>query len=158
MKSQQSEVVSKQMERLPFAESFQELIVYQKQRELAGDVFQLSRSFPNEERFSLTGQMRRASRSIGAQIAEAWAKRRYEKHFVSKLTDADGERLETQHWLCTAFDCGYLSTEDTERLVELCREIGRMLAGMTDHPEKFCTTSSRVREDAEDLGMNSSDD
>jgi four helix bundle protein len=155
--SKQSEVVSEQMERLPFAESFQELIVYRKQRELAREVFQLSRAFPNEERFSLTGQVRRASRSIGAQIAEAWAKRRYEKHFISKLTDADGERFETQHWLCAAFDCGYLSTEDTERLMEICREIGRMLASMMDHPEKFCAPSNRIREDSDEPTADSSD-
>lgn len=153
MMSKQSEVASKQIVRLPFAEGFQELIVYRKQRELAHDVFQLSRSFPNEERFSLTGQMRRASRSIGAQVAEAWAKRKYERHFVSKLTDADGERLETQHWLCTALDCGYLSREDAERLIEVCREIGRMLASMMDHPEKFCATSNRIHEDVHELGV-----
>jgi four helix bundle protein len=71
--------------------------------------FELSKSFPAEERFSLTDQGRRSSRSIGAQIAEAWAKRGYEKHFVSKLTDADGEQQETQHWVDAALDCGYLT-------------------------------------------------
>jgi four helix bundle protein len=66
------------------------------------------RAFPKEETFSLTDQIRRSSRSIGANIAEAWAKRRYERHFVCKLTDADGEQMETQHWIGTALDCGYL--------------------------------------------------
>jgi four helix bundle protein len=76
---------------------------------LAKAVFEASKTFPREEAYSLTDQGRRASRSIGAQIAEAWAKRRYARHFASKLTDADGEQLETQHWLIMAFDCGYLS-------------------------------------------------
>jgi four helix bundle protein len=75
---------------------------YQKTCELARNIFRLSRAFPPDERFALTDQLRRASRSIGAQIAEAWAKRRYPKHFVSKLSDADGERLETEHWLGAA--------------------------------------------------------
>ena len=84
---------------MTYAKSFRELEVYKLSRELAGEIFQISKSFPKEETYSLTDQIRRSSRSIGAQIAEAWAKRRYEKHFISKLTDADGEQQETQHWL-----------------------------------------------------------
>ena len=97
------------MARLPHVNSFRDLIVYKKSRALAKDVFQITKLFPKEETFALTDQIRRSSRSIGAQIAEAWGKRRYEKHFVSKLTDADAEQLETQHWLETAADCGYIS-------------------------------------------------
>jgi 23S rRNA-intervening sequence protein len=82
---------------LKHAESFRDLLVYQKARELQREVFLISRAFPKDERFSLSDQIRRSSRSIGANIAEAWAKRRYEAHFVSKLTDADGEQYETQH-------------------------------------------------------------
>ena len=80
-----------------YVKRFQELDVYQKQREVSREVFRLSKKFPSEEKYSLTDQIRRSSRSVGAQIAEAWAKRLYPKHFVSKLTDADGEQLETQH-------------------------------------------------------------
>ena len=80
------------------AESFRDLLVYEKARQVSLRVFQLTRRFPKEEMYSLTDQMRRSSRSIGAQIAEAWAKRRYERHFISKLTDADGEQYEIQHF------------------------------------------------------------
>jgi four helix bundle protein len=80
-----------------YAGSFKDLRVYQKAREVSHAVFVLSRSFPGNEMYSLTDQIRRAARSVGAQIAEAWGKRRYEKHFVSKLTDADAEQMETQH-------------------------------------------------------------
>ena len=87
------------MPELQHANGFRELIVYQKSQEVSRLVFELSKSFPKEEAYSMTDQIRRASRSIGAQIAEAWGKRRYERHFVSKLTDADAEQLETQHWI-----------------------------------------------------------
>jgi len=78
---------------LAYVRHFKELEVYKRQRELSGGVFRLSKRFPTEEKFSLTDQLRRASRSIGAQIAEAWAKRLYPKHFISKLSDADGEQM-----------------------------------------------------------------
>ena len=84
------------------ANSFRDLEVYQLARKLSLDIFKYSRNFPKEERYSLTDQIRRSSRSVGAQIAEAWAKRRYKKHFISKLTDADGEQQETRHWIETA--------------------------------------------------------
>jgi four helix bundle protein len=90
---------------------FHELEVYQLCRELAKEIFEVSKTFPKEEMYSLTDQMRRASRSVGGQVAEAWGKRKYEKHFVSKLTDAHGEQLETQHWINTARDCTYLSKD-----------------------------------------------
>src|SRR5205823_6354473 len=99
------------MSELQHANSFRDLIVHQKSRKIAQTIFQLSKSFPREEMFSLTDQVRRSSRAIGAQIAEAWGKRQYERHFVSKLTDADAEQLETQHWIDVAFDCDYLTQE-----------------------------------------------
>jgi four helix bundle protein len=102
------------MSGLQHAESFRDLIVYKKVRNVAKAIFQLSKSFPKGEMYSLTDQVRRSSRSIGAQIAEAWGKRAYQKHFVSKLTDADSEQLETQHWVETALDCGYLNQEQFE--------------------------------------------
>jgi four helix bundle protein len=88
--------------------------------------------------FSLTDQVRRSSRSIGANIAEAWAKRRYEKHFISKLTDADGEQQETRHWIGVAFDCGYLTEPQGRELMDQCLEIGRMLGGMMSKADLFC--------------------
>ncbi|MCL4530074.1 MAG: four helix bundle protein [Chloroflexi bacterium] len=105
------------MSGLAHAKSFRDLIVYQKSRVLTQEIFSLTRKFPKEEMFSLTDQVRRSSRSIGAQIAEVWAKRRYEKHFVSKLTDADGEQQETQHWIEVAFDCEYLSRSQADSLL-----------------------------------------
>ena len=92
-----------------YAKSFKDLEVYQLVRQLSLEIFKTSKSFPKEEMYSLTDQIRRSSRSVGAQIAEAWAKRRYKKHFISKLTDADGEQQETQHWIETALDCGYIT-------------------------------------------------
>ena len=81
------------MSYLPYVESFRDLLAYQKAKAIAKEIFQLTKAFPREEAYSLTDQIRRSSRSIGAQIAEAWGKRSYEKHFISKLTDADGDNL-----------------------------------------------------------------
>lgn len=125
-------------EPLGYARRFQELAGYKKSRALAREVFEASKGFPREEAYSLTDQIRRASRSVGGQIGEAWAKRRYPKHFVSKLTDADGEQLETQHWLTVAYDCDYLSKEETHRLGNLCLEVGRMLGEMISKADQFC--------------------
>ncbi len=84
---------------MDYVKSFRELEVYKLSREVSKEIYILTRCFPKEELFSLTDQIRRSSRSVGAQISEAWGKRRYEMHFISKLTDADSEQLETQHWL-----------------------------------------------------------
>jgi four helix bundle protein len=131
------------------AESFRDLVVYQKSRTVSRRFFELSKSFPKEERFSLTDQGRRSSRSIGAQIAEAWAKRRYEKHFVSKLTDADGEQQETQHWVDTALDCGYLTQQIRDELTNELDSVGRMLQSMIDKVALFCQPTC-VRENTID--------
>lgn len=137
---------------LEYARSFHELVVYQKARLLQGNVLELSRSFPDFERYGLTDQIRRASRSIGSQIAEGWAKRFYPRHFVSKLTDADGEQLETQHWLITSVDSGYVSRETATPLYLLCLEIGRMLGKMIMRHKDFCQPiSSILREDFEEF-------
>ena len=88
--------------------------------------------------YSLTDQMRRSSRSTGAQIAEAWAKRKYPKHFISKLTDADGEQLETQHWIETALDCQYFSAEVGEELLLQYQSVGKMLNSMISKASSFC--------------------
>ena len=130
------------------ARCFRDLIVYQKAKGVALRIYQLSQEFPKEERYSLTDQGRRASRSVGAQIAEAWGKRRYEKHFISKLTDADAEQLETQHWLETALDCGYIDADQRDLLCNDLQEIGRMLNSMIEKAASFCTSSpSSVREE-----------
>lgn len=139
------------MDKLEYAISFRDLIVYQKARKLSLAIFRITKRFPMEEVYSLTDQIRRSSRSIGAQIAEAWAKRRYEKHFVSKLTDSDGEQQETQHWIDIALDCGYISQEEAESLLEKCSEIGRLLGGMIAKAEQFCNSSPyQTREEQAD--------
>jgi four helix bundle protein len=134
---------------LEHVRSFKELQVYQKARTVSQAVFKLSKQFPKEEMYSLTDQFRRAARSVGAQISEAWGKRRYEKHFVSKLTDADAEQMETQHWVGEALDCGYLSPADAALLNSGLGEIGRMLNSMMEKSDSFCGSPDGVlREDA----------
>ena len=131
-----------------YAKSFRDLLVYQKAKTVSRSIFKISKGFPKEESYSLTDQIRRASRSIGAQIAEAWAKRRYEKHFISKLTDADAEQMETQHWLSEACDCQYLDPKQMEELSEELLQIGRMLNSMIEKAHLFCGQSRHViRED-----------
>jgi four helix bundle protein len=132
-----------QADKLQHASSFQELEVYKKSRLLAQEVFELSRQLPGDERFALTDQIRRSSRSVGAQIAESWAKRRYPKHFISKLTDADGEQMETQHWLGIISDHGYVPTEALRPAKNLCLEIGRMLGSMIQKSESFAGQMTR---------------
>ena len=114
-----------------------DLLVYRKAYALAMDIFHASKSWPIEERYSLTDQARRASRSVCSNLREAWAKRRYEAHFVSKITDADGENGETDTWLDFARDCGYLSESAHERLAKDSREVGAMLGGVLADPSPF---------------------
>ena len=132
------------MSGLAHAQSFRDLVVYQKSRSLAKEIKEISQSFPRDEKFSLTDQVRRSSRSIGANIAEAWAKRRYEKHFISKLTDSDGEQMETQHWIGIAMDCEYIDRKMHDELLAKCLEVGRMLNGMMDKADMFCGEPSRT--------------
>ena len=132
------------MSNLPHADSFRDLLVYQKARQLSREIFQLTAKFPKDELLSLTSQIRRSSRSSGANLAEAWAKRRYENHFISKLTDADMEQQETQHWLETAVDCGYCDVETAAHLRRKCEEIGRLLGGMIEKANLFCGATPRT--------------
>ena len=118
------------MSLLQHARSFRDLIVYQKARAVAKRIFEMTSQLPREEMYSLTDQARRSSRSVGAQIAEAWAKRRYPAHFVSKLTDSDGELQETRHWLASAFACRYLSDNQHTDLLGQADVVGRMLGTM----------------------------
>ena len=114
-----------------------DLNVYKKAHELAMEIFELSRHFPAEERFALTSQIRRSSRSICLNLREAWAKRRYEAHFVSKLTDCDGENGETDSSLDFARDCGYISPTKHAELASVSTEIGKMLSGMIKKAGSF---------------------
>ena len=117
---------------------FKDLIVYQKARTLAFAIFNVTKTFPKEERFALTDQVRRSSRAIGANIAEAWPKRKYPKAFVSKLIDAQSESCETVHWLEVAAECNYMENKLLDELCELLSEIQRMIESMVKSPEKFC--------------------
>jgi four helix bundle protein len=107
-------------------------------------VFKETKTFPQEERYSLTSQIRRSSRSVAANIAEGFRKRQYASMFVSKLADSDAEATETQVWLDFARDCGYLSTQHRDELVARYEEVGRMLHAMIDHPERFEPSSQCV--------------
>jgi len=118
--------------------SFKELIVYQKAHKLAMEIFVISKKFPKEEQYSLTDQVRRSSRSVSSSIAESWAKRRYKKAFVSKLTDSLGEEYETEDWLDYAFDCRYITAETRDLLLSGYDEVRKMLIAMINNPEKWC--------------------
>lgn len=119
--------------------SFRELEVYQAAFAFQQEVFHCSKRWPREEMYALTDQARRSSRSIGANIAEAWAKRRYPAHFLSKLTDADGENQESQHWIDTAESCGYISGNTGKAWRESSEQIGRSLGSMMTKYKSFCT-------------------
>ncbi len=114
--------------------SAKELEVYKKGYLLAMEVFHLSKRFPAGEKFALTSQICRSSRSICLNLREAWAKRRYEAHFISKLTDCDGENSETDTSLDFAKDCGYITGDQHAKLNSLCVEVGKMLGSMINHP------------------------
>src|ERR1035437_6741075 len=118
-------------------ESFRDLQAYHKACALDYAVFLETRHWPAEEKFALVDQVRRSSRSIGANIAEAWAKRRYPAHFVSKLTDADGELQETRHWLGRALKYGCATKVQTDEMEKQCAAIGKMLGNMIKKPETF---------------------
>lgn len=105
------------------------------------EIFDVSKGFSSEEKYSLTDQIRRSSRSVCTNLREAWAKRKYEAHFVSKLTDSDGENGETETWLDFACDCKYLSKGDHATFTEKCREVGAMLGSMINDPSSFILRS-----------------
>src|SRR5713101_5624269 len=120
------------------AKSFRDLKVYQASREAARSVFEYSKSFPREERYSLIDQIRRSSRAVKAMIAEAWARRRYKAAFINKIDEALGEAYETQSWLDDALDSAYLSKEAFEELDRRYDAIGGMLSRMIDRADDFC--------------------
>lgn len=115
-----------------------ELTVYKKAYALAMQIFHASKLFPPEERYALTGQIRRSSRSVCHNLREAWAKKRYPAHFVSKLTDCDGENAETATALDFARDCEYIKVSEFTEWKASNAEIGRMLGAMINNPDKFC--------------------
>jgi four helix bundle protein len=119
-------------------ESFKDLIVYQKAYKLAMEIFEISKSFPKEEKYSLTDQIRRSSRSVTSCISEAWARRRYEKSFISKLIDSLGEEFETDTWLDYSHDCKYINEDDHTRLRNEYQEVKKMLISMINNPDKWC--------------------
>ena len=123
-------------------ETAKELDVYKRGYQLAMEIFELTRTFPSEEKYALTSQIRRSSRSVCLNLREAWAKRRYEAHFVSKLTDCDGENNETDSSLDFALACGYISQERHEQLTARCAGIGRMLGAMMKKAESFLISQS----------------
>jgi len=120
--------------------SVKELTVYIKAYELAMRVFQASKRFPRDEQYALTGQIRRSSRAVCQNLREAWAKRRYPAHFISKLTDCDGENSETDTLLDFARDCGCITTEEHQDLTARAVEVGKMLGSMIQNPTSFLLT------------------
>ena len=127
---------------MPAAKSFRELNVYRLARESARTVFVKSQTFPREERYSLTDQIRRSSRAVNAMIAEAWARRRYKAVFINKLDEALGEAMETQAWLDHCLDSSYLTQPDFDGLDANYRSVGAMLARMIDRAGDFCKNAS----------------
>ena len=126
---------------MEFAKSYRDLEVYRLSQEVTREIFLMTRDFPRNERYSLTDQVRRSSRSIGAQIAESWGKRRYVNHFISKLTDSDSEQFETQHWIDVAYENEYITEEIHDQLITKLNSIGKMLNSMIDKAERFCPRS-----------------
>ena len=124
-------------------QSAKELTVYKKSYALAMRVFALSKRFPKEEMYALTGQIRRSSRTFSQNLRESWAKRRYPAHFLSKLTDCDGENNETDTSIDFARDCGYISPQEHAELTGLCTEVGKMLGSMIQHPDPFLIPNVR---------------
>lgn len=116
---------------------FRELLAYQKAFRLAMEIYELSKLFPVEEKYSLTDQIRRSSRSVCANIAESYRKRRYVNHFISKLTDSDAENSETNVWLEFALQCGYITSETYEGLSAQNTEVGKLINYMIQNPDKF---------------------
>ena len=125
-------------QKLPYARSYEDLLVYKNALDLAEEIYNITKHFPKEETYALTDQVRRSSRSVGAQIAEAWGKRFYMKHFISKISDASAELYETEHWLDISLKCEYISHETSMSLAKQCTEISIMLGGMIAKAGRFC--------------------
>ena len=120
-----------------------DLAVYQKGFAASMQIFELSKQFPKEEVYSLTDQIRRSSRSVCANMAEAWRKRRYEKAFISKLSDSESEAAETQVWLEFAVECNYIDRDEAATLYQIYNEILGTLVGMINHPETWIISKQK---------------
>jgi four helix bundle protein len=123
--------------------SFRDLDVYVLAREQAKRIFTISKSFPKEEKYSLTDQIRRSARAVNAMIAEAWARRRYPAAFINKIDEAMGEAMETQAWLDHALDCDYLDRNQYRALDEVWQKVGAMLNRMIQRADDFCRSAGR---------------
>ena len=123
--------------------SFRELDVYKLAREQAKTIFTLSKSFPTDEKYSLTDQIRRSSRAVNAMMAEAWARRKYPAAFVNKIDEAMGEAMETQAWLDHALNCEYLDQKQHRSLDDAWQRIGAMLNRMIQRADDFCRSANR---------------
>ena len=117
--------------------SFKDLLVYKKAFELAMDIFEVSRRFPNDEKYSLIDQIRRSSRAVCANFAEAYQRRKYPAHFASKLTDCDAENAETGVWLDFSVACKYIREEEYETLVSKKAAVGKLLGDIINNPDKY---------------------
>jgi len=117
--------------------NFKDLLVYKKAFELAMDIFEMTKNFPSEEKYGLSSQIRNSSRSVCSNIAEGYRKRRYEAHFISKISDADMENSETQVWLDFSLSCGYIIEQKFKNLLKKSEEIGKLLNHMIENPEKY---------------------
>jgi four helix bundle protein len=126
---------------------FRELRVYREAFDLAMRIFEYSKAWPTEERYSLTDQIRRSSRSVCEQVAEAWRKRRYIAHFRSKLTDADSEAAETQSWLGFALSCGYINQQTFDEIDAAYERVSGGLVNMIANADQWCVSHGQVRED-----------
>jgi four helix bundle protein len=120
-----------------------DLLAYQKGFSLAMEIFEISKSFPKEEKYAITDQIRRSSRSVCANLAEAYRKRQYEAYFISKVSDADMENTETQVWLEFAYSCQYLSLESYNSLTRQSQEIGKLLDYYIRNPSRFRRNSEK---------------
>lgn len=130
---------------MPTIKFHQDLRVYQKSFDTAMEIYQLSKIFPKEERYSLTDQIRRSSRSVSANISEAWGKRKYEKSFIAKLTDSEGEARETQTWLQFAKSCEYINEEQFKILNNQYNQIIGMLVNMMSQSQNWCTFPQQIK-------------
>lgn len=119
------------------SKGYKDLNVFKLAYQLAMEIFYISKSFPKEETYSLTDQIRRSSRSVCTNVGEGYRKRIYPKHFTSKMTDADAECSETMIWLDFTKDCNYISNEVHQNLYQQYEEVGKMLGSMGNNPEKF---------------------
>ena len=126
---------------MPNYGGFRDLIVYQKSYQFALEIFDITKKYPREEKYSLVDQIRRSSRSVPANIAEAWIKRKYPKSFVSKLLDSLAEESETEVWIDMSFDINYIDKDLHDSLIKKYQEIAKMLNSMINSPEKFCKNS-----------------